>query len=190
MIMIEIKKIQPKELPTECVFRLNYLYHAELGEFVAITDRKDKILYVNHTVPQKDIKGFLEVIEYPEYAVAEPETKTGEFLDYVYRKYGFSTYLALTDAHSWRMEQREKKKAEEAVKVILPLIEKEVNSETPIAKFDERLMFEIWHAGNNLDKRTPKKIVGYGSVYGFYFGYLMGAGMLKEVMPPVFELAV
>ena len=91
---------------------------------------------------------------------------------------------------SLSIEDEVKKKAEEAVKVILPLIEKEVNSETPIAKFDERLMFEIWHAGNNLDKRTPKNIVGYGSVYGFYFGYLMGAGMLKEVMPPVFELAV
>lgn len=78
-----------KELPTECVFRLNYLYHAELGKFVAITDRKDEILFVNHAVPQKDIKGFLKVIEYPEYEVAEPETKTGEFLDYVYRKYGF-----------------------------------------------------------------------------------------------------
>lgn len=189
-MMIKVKKIQPKELPTECVFRLNYLYHAELGKFVAITDRRDEILYINLTVPQNDIEGFLEVIEYPEYAVAEPETKTGEFLDYVYRKYGFHTYLALMDAHSWRMEQRERKKAKETAKAILPIIEKEVNSKTPIAEFDERLMFEIWHAGNNLDRRTPKNIVGYGSVYGFYFGYLMGAGMLKEAMSPVFELAV
>lgn len=185
-----VKKIQPRELPTECLFRLNYLYHAEPGKFVAITDRKDEILYVNHTVPQKDIKGFLEVIEYPEYAVAQPETKTGEFLDYVYDEYGTCAYLALMDAHSSKMKQREKKKAEEVAKAILPIIEKEVNSEEPIIKYDENLIYEIWSNGNEIKKRTPKNIVGYGSIYGFYFGYLMGAGMLKEVMSPVLDVAV
>ncbi len=185
-----VKRIQPKELPTECVFCLNYLYHADLGKFVAITNRTDEILYVNHTVPQKDIEGFLEVIEHPEYAVAQPDTKTGEFLEYVYNEYGFHTYLALMDAHSRRMGQREKTKAEEVAKAVLPVIEKEVNSETPIAEINERLIYEIWRAGNNLGRKTPKNIVGYGTVYGFYFGYLMGAGMLKEVMPPVLDLAV
>ena len=185
-----VKKIQPRELPTECVFRLNCLYHAEPGNFVAITDRKDEILYVNHTVPQKDIKGFLEVIEYPEYAVAQPETKTGEFLDYVYDEYGTCAYLALMEAHSSKTKQREKKKAEEVAKVILPIIEKEVNSETSTVEFDERLMLEIWLAGNNLNRKTPKNLIGYGNVYGFYFGYLMGAGMLKEVMSPVLDVAV
>lgn len=156
-MMIKVKKIQPKELPTECLFRLNYLYHAEPGNFVAITDRKDEILYVNHTVPQKDIEGFLEVIEYPEYAVAQPETKTGEFLDYVYDEYGTCAYLALMDAHSSKMKQREKKKAEEVAKAILPIIEKEVNSEEPIIKYDENLIYEIWSNGNEIKKKNSEK---------------------------------
>lgn len=185
-----VKRIQPKELPTECVFRLNYLYHADLGEFVAITNRKDEILYVNRAVSQKDIEGFLEVIEFPDYAVAQPETKTGEFLEYVYNEYGSCTYLVLVDAHSQNMKRIEERKAKEAAKAVLPVIEKEVNSETPIVEFNERLIHEIWLAGNNLDRKTPKNILGYGTVYGFYFGYLMGAGVLKEVMPPVFDLAV
>lgn len=174
-----VKRIQPEELPTECVFRLNYLYHADLGKFVALTNGKAEILYVNLIVPQKDIEGFLEVIEFPDHAVAQPETKTGEFLEYVYNEYGSCTYLALMDAHSWRMEQRKKKKAEETAKVILPMIEKEVNSDTPIVEYDERLIYEIWSNGNDIKRKTPKNIVGYGSIYEFYFGYLMGAGLLK-----------
>ena len=174
-----VKRIQPKELPTECVFRLNYLYHADLGKFVAITNRTDEILYVNQTVSQKDIEGFLEVIDFPDYAVAQPETKTGEFLNYVYNEYGSCTYLALMDAHSWNMKRIEERKAKEDAKAILPIIEKEVNSEMPITEFNERLIYEIWLAGNKLDRKTPKNLIGYGNVYGFYFGYLMGAGLLK-----------
>lgn len=155
-----------------------------------ITDRTDEILYVNQTVPQKDIEGFLEVIEHPEYAVNDHDARTSKFLDHVYNEYGLHTYFALMDAHSRRMGQREKTKAEEVAKAVLPVIEKEVNSETPIAEINERLIYEIWLAGNNLGRKTPKNIVGYGTVYGFYFGYLMGSGMLKEVMPPVLDLAV
>lgn len=185
-----VKRIQPKELPTECVFRLNYLYHADLGKFVAITNRTDEVLYINQTVSQKDIEGFLEVIKFPDYAVAQPETKTGEFLEYVYNEYGSCTYLALMDAHSWNMKRIEERKTKEAAKAVLPVIEKEVNSQMPIAEFNERLIYEIQLAGNNLGRKTPKNIIGYGNVYSFYFGYLMGAGMLKEVMPPVLDLAV
>lgn len=46
-----VKKITPKELSTDLIFRLNHLYHAELGEFIAITDEKEEILLVNKKVP-------------------------------------------------------------------------------------------------------------------------------------------
>lgn len=180
---MEVKKIAPMELPGDLLFRLNHLYHAKLEEFVVMADNRKEILYVNKKVPKKDIDGFLEVIMFPGYAVADDESPVVRFLDHVYEKYGFGTYRALMDIHSWRMEQKEKKWAEEAAKTIIPMIEKEVNSETPIVEYDELLNFEIWKHGFKLNKHTPKNKTSYGSVYEFYFGYLLGAGLLKGVFP-------
>lgn len=177
---MQIKRITPKELSTNLIFRLNHLYQVELGEFVAITDGKEEILYVNHNIPQKDVEGFLEVIMFPCYWVADEKTKTGQFLEYVYNQYGFGTYRILMDSHSRRMELQEKERAKESAKAIIPMIEKIVNSEDPVIKFDEYLAFEIWKYGHYLDRKTPKNILSYGTVYEFYFGYLMGAGMLKD----------
>lgn len=173
-----VKKIHPKELAEDLVFRLNHLYHAELGEFIVMADNRKEILYVNKKVPEKDIDGFLEVVMFPDYAVADDESPTGRFLDYVYEKYGFSTYRALMDIHEWQMERKEKAGAEERAEAIIPLIEKEVDSENPIVKYDEFLNSEIWKHGFHLDRPTPKNTSNYGNVYEFYFGYLMGAGML------------
>ncbi len=178
---MQVEKITPKELTSDLIFRLNHLYHAELGEFIVMADNRKEILYVNKKVPKKDIDGFLKVVMFPDYAVADDDAPTGQFLDYVYKKYGFSAYRALMDIHSWRMEQKEKKQAEEAAKAIIPLIEKEVNSENPIIKYDEFLNFEIWKHGFHLGKSTPKNTTNYGSVYEFYFGYLLGSGLLKGV---------
>lgn len=174
-----VKRVLPKELTSDIIFRLNHLYHAELLEFVAMTDRKEKILYVNKKVPQKDIDGFLEVIMFPDHWVADEEEPTGQFLDYVYHKYGFHTYRALLDAHKWQMEQKEERQAEDAAKAIIPLIEKEVNSEKPIVEYNERLAYEIWKHGYYLNRKTPKNLSNYGNIYEFYFGYLLGAGLLK-----------
>lgn len=176
---MKIKRIQPKELPIDLVFRLNHVYRAELGEFRVIADRSKEILYVNKTIPKKDIDRFLEVIAFPDYAVADEESPLGEFLDYVYHKYGFHTYSALMDCHSWQMEQKEKEKAKENAKVIIPLIEKEIDSEMPIVEYDERLIHEIYCAGLDRREKTPKNVSGFGNVYLFYLGYLMGAGRLE-----------
>lgn len=174
-----VKKVSPLELTSELIFRLNHLYHAELCEFVAMMDKKKEILFVNKRVPQKDIDGFLEVIMFPHYWVADDEAPTGQFLSYVYHEYGFHTYRALIDANKWQIKQKDKKRAEEAAKAIIPLIEKEVNSEKPIVEYDEQLAYEIWRQGYDLKRKTPNNLSNYGSVYEFYFGYLLGAGILK-----------
>ena len=155
-----------------------------------MTDNKEETLYVNKKVPKKDIEGFLEVIVFPGYWVADDKVLTGQFLDYVFHKYGFHTYRVLFDAHFWQMEQKEKKQAEEAAKAIIPLIEKEMNSETPIVEYNERLISEIWCAGYDLNRKTPKNITNYGSVYEFYFGYLLGAGVLKDSVVNVSQNAL
>lgn len=176
---MQIVKIKPKELPKDLVFRLNCVYEMELGEFVAIADNKEEILYVNHTVPQKDIDGFLEVIAFPHYWVADDEAPTGKFLEYVYEKYGFGTYRELLDSHSWRLDKEEEQKAKKIAKKAIPMIEKQIKSENPLIEFDEHLLHEVYCAGLNRKGKTAKNICGYSSIYIFYLGYLMGAGKVK-----------
>ena len=176
---MQIKRISPEELSKDLIFRLNYVYHTRLNAFIAMTDRAEETLFVHRKVPQQDIDGFLEVIMFPDYCVIDPEGPTGRFLEYVYEKYGFHVYNVLVDSHKWYMEQEEKKQAEERAKAILPLIEKEVNSKKPVVEPDERVMYEIWKAGYQLDRKTPENLTNYGSVYEFYYGYLLGAGLLE-----------
>ena len=122
---MQIKRITPAELPTKFIFRLNFEYHAELGRFIAITDRKAETLYVNQKVPKEDIDGFLEVIMFPDYWVNDEECGKGQFLNCVYKKYGYHTCMALMDAHTWRMEQKAKQKAEETAKAAREAAKKE-----------------------------------------------------------------
>lgn len=176
---MQIKRISPEELSKDLIFRLNYVYHTRLNAFIAMTDRAEETLFVHRKVPQQDIDGFLEVIMFPEYGVADYGTPTGQFLEYVCQVYGFHTYSALLDAHNRRMDQKKKKQAEEIAKAIIPLIEKEVNSKNPVVKPDERVMYEIWKTGYQLGRETPENLTNYGSVYEFYYGYLLGAGVLE-----------
>ena len=177
---MQIVRIKPKELPKDLIFYLNCVYKMELGEFVAIADNKEEILYVNHKVPQKDIDGFLEVIAFPHYWVADDEEPTGKFLEYVYEKYGFGTYRALLDSHSWRLDKEAEQKAKETAKKVIPLIEKQIKSETPMVKLDENLLHEVYSAGLNRKGRTSKNICSFSTVYLFYLGFLMGTGMLES----------
>ena len=176
---MKVKKITPKELPAGLTFILKNLYHADLSKFIAMVDVSKSTLFVNKKMPQKDIDGFLEVITFPDYWVADEESGKGQFLEHVYREYGEHTYRALLDAHTWQMEQKEKRQAAETAKKIIPLIEKEINSENPAVEYNERLVHEIWSAGYRLNRRTSQNASNYGSMYEFYFGYLLGAGMLK-----------
>lgn len=172
--------MQPKELPSIIISRLNFFYKVELGEFVAITDRNVEILYVNNRVSQKDVEGFLEVIMFPGEYICDDEEGKGQLLDYINEKYGYHTCRALIDAYIWRTDKEEERRSREAAKEIMPLIIRELDRDNPIVKYNERLMLEIWEAGSKLKRKTEKNLMGYGSICEFYFGYLMGAGILKN----------
>lgn len=171
---------RPEKLTGEQVFRLSALYHTQAKDFVAITDGKCETMYVNAAVPQKDREEFLNVATFPEYWVADEEEGEGQFLEYAYKKYGYGLCCVLMDAHKQYMGQKERRRAKETAKVLIPLIEKELGSESPAVEYDEFLASEIWRHGNSLGKTTQNNITGYGSVYLFYLGYLMGAGMLGD----------
>lgn len=180
--MITVKKIQARELPERLAFVLKWFYHTEPDRFTVVVDNKNGVMYVNQNVPQKDIEGFLSVATFPEYWVADEEKGKGEFLEHACKKYGYGAYAILMDAHKQHMVQKEKQRAKEEAKAVVPLIEKEIDSGCPAVEYDESLAHEIWEHGCSQNKLTPNRTANYGSVYLFYFGYLMGAGMLEGAL--------
>lgn len=174
-----VKRIKPAELPANLIFQLNYLYHTELGKFVVAVDDKKEVIYVDTSVPEEDAAGFLECVTFPCYWLSDDEAGKGQFLDYVCGRYGYETCRILTDSHIQHLVKEETRRAQEAAKEIIPLIEKELESDMPVVEYDEYLAYEVWKHGFDLKRKTTENKTDYGTVYEFYFGYLMGAGMLK-----------
>ena len=74
-----------------------------LDEFSVYVDIADETIYAKKTVPEKDIQQFIEVVNFPYSYVMDEEKGKGEFLNYVYTKYGCSTFLMLVKSQSWRI---------------------------------------------------------------------------------------
>lgn len=180
--MITVKKIQAKELPEGLAFVLEWFYHTEPDRFTVIFDDKGGVMYVNPHVPQKDIEGFMEVAEFPGHCVADREAGKGKFLEHACKIYGCGVHNILIDAHKEYMKREGKRRAKESAKAVIPLIEKELKSGHPDVEYDEFLIGEIWKQGYSLGKNTQNNVANYGSVYLFYLGYLMGAGLLEGIL--------
>lgn len=171
-----VKRIKPWELPPVEILSLKYTYRIELCDFILSVDFKKRILYVKDSVPEDDIEGFLECINFPYSYVADEEIGNGKFMEYVYEKYGFSTYNILFNAHSeWRRRER-KRIANEHISKFLPLI----HEKTEKLDIDEALLFAAWDVGYSIDKKTPENLVNYGIEYVFSLGYLMGSGVVSN----------
>lgn len=175
--MIDIKRIEPVDLPGSLVFRLEKVYHESLRDFAMMIDKKNWIMYINASVPKEDVQRIVEYIYYPGDDV---NVKKEDFVDYVYEHYGQAAFYEMSDGHKHLRGQERDKKAEKLAEMAIPLIEKEIKSENPVVDFDERLLYKVYSAGSDTKQKTPENIVGYGNVYLFYLGYLMGAGVIKD----------
>ncbi|MDE7198805.1 MAG: hypothetical protein K2O15_07965 [Lachnospiraceae bacterium] len=175
-----IKKVKPKELPKDIIFRMNYLFKTTLDDFIIMVNNKKEIVYINASVPQSDVDDFMKYITYEGEYVNDYKAGLGKMIDRLYEKYGENVYSVLADAYDYQKNRREEQQAKEAAKVILPLIRKEVKKKRPAVRYGERLLHEIWSAGYDLKEKTPENLTNFGTVYVFYLGYLMGAGKLDS----------
>ena len=173
-----IRKVTPKELPQDIIFRMNYLFKTTLDEFVIMVNNKEEIVYVNTLVPQSDIDDFIKYITYTGKYINDDKYGLGEMVDRIYEKYGWEVYHVLIDAYEYRKNKEREQQVKKTAQSILPLIKKEIAKKRPIVKYDERLISEIRRAGDDVKGKTPENITSFGSVYIFYLGYLMGAGKL------------
>lgn len=144
MNKIEVIKVEPLELPKEIVWHFSAMSCvSSMKDFVVYVCDKENKMYVNSSVPQKDIKKFIEVITFPDYWVDDENSGMGHFLEYVYSTYGFPAYMALIDSHKWRLDREEERKAKEKVDAIKPLLDEIAKSEHPAINYNAKLIYEI-----------------------------------------------
>lgn len=171
-----ILKVKPEDLPQDRVCSLKWGYDTELSDFIISIDLNRKMIWVNRSVPEKDIKQFVEVINFPYYYVGDVDMGMGKFLTYVYDKYGYGTYYALIKTHSERRKRERKVIAEECMKELVPIFQEKVKE----IDIDEFLLYAAHSIGYSLDMKTPDNMVNYGDEYVFILGYLIGNGTISN----------
>lgn len=177
---LEVIKVKPLELPKEIVWSFSAMNCvSSMKDFIVYVCDKENKMYVNSSVPQKDIKKFIEVITFPDYWVDDEDGGMGAFLEYVYKTYGFPAYITLIDSHKWRLDREEERKAKEKAGAIKPLLDEIANSEHPAVNYNEKLIYEIKEAGSNCGMKTSSAKIGYDDIYIFYLGYLVGSGVVN-----------
>lgn len=177
MSEIIVKRIGPWRLTQEQILQLHCHYKAEYGDFVILFSLKDKTLFVNQCIPDDDIKRFLRVLNYEGEAINDNGCEVEPDIDFLYKRYGDSTYFILMDAVSRLREERLHKKAQEIVPVVAEMNEEyRMGDECPL--FPEHLAYLVANSGRKLGCRTAHNKVDMGTEYVFYLGYLMGRGII------------
>lgn len=180
MSELEVVKVDPLDLPKEIVWHFSAMsYVSSMKDFIVYVCNKENKMYVNPSVPQKDIKKFIEVITFPDYWVDDEDGGMGNFLEYVYNTYGYPAYVALIDSHKWRVDKEEERRAKEKAGAIKPLLDEIAKSEHPAIHYNEQLIYEIKKAGSDRGMKTSRGKIGYDDIYIFYLGYLAGSGVVN-----------
>ena len=171
-----ILRVKPEDLPQDRAYSLKWGYDTELSDFIVSVDLNRKTMWVNRIVPEKDIKQFVEVINFPYSYVCDEDMGMGKFLTYVYGKYGYGAYCVLLKAHNERRKRECEVIAEERIKVLVPTFHKQLEE----IDIDEFLLYAAHSIGYSLDMKTPNNMANYGDVYVFILGYLMGNGTVSN----------
>lgn len=180
MSRIEVIKVDPLDLPADIVWQISGTQHIALRDFYLYVQKKENKMYVNKSVPEKDIKKFIKIATSPERYINDDDTQTGKLMEYVYKKYGRSAYISLFDYKQYQIEQQDEQRAREKIQEVLPLIEEIATSENPIVNYDECLIYEVSNKGSECKTKTSKNKVDYGYIYVFYLGYLVGLGKVNS----------
>lgn len=178
---IEVKRIAPTELPMTLCFKLNQVYYTELSRFITMYDCQEQVLYVNNKVPEEDIHVFLTYASFTGPYIGEPKEDGGldSVGDYIFKEYGDKVWASLHDAYWSRQRVIRHERAQKQAAGIIPMI-KAINIDDEIENaFDEDLVSVICSAGTDVNHKTVHNLIGYGTKYVFWLGYLIGTGKVK-----------
>lgn len=177
---IKVIRLNPVDLPSEISWSVSARQHISPKDFVVYMDDKENIMYVNESVPEKDIAGFIKIVTFSGQLVCDYDCGLGDYADFVCDRYGYHTYKELINSHKWRMEQKAKKEAKEKVQRAIPAIEQLIKA----GLYNEYMVHEAYSIGSDIEGKTPKNICGFWTLYPYFLGYLAGKGELKEEYTP------
>ena len=172
---IEVIRVEPLEIPANIVWQISGIQHITLKDFYVYVQEKENKMYVNKSVPKKDIKKFIEIIEFPG-RYFDDDSEIGNIANYVYKKYGFAAWNSLTEYHRHKKEYEDDQRAKDQLQEILPLIEEITTSEHPAINYNESLIYEVLKKGRESKRKTLKNKISYEDIYIFYLGCLVGMG--------------
>ena len=181
---IEVRKIEPAQLPDLLWFVLKHKYHTEQWDFVVAFDGRNQIMYVDEKIPDEEIQKFARAASWPEGNINDPDCPIAETVNYIYETYGWNVWGIILDNHRFRYEKMETAEAQERAAELLPLIRGEIdavidgNAPDP---FNEHLVSCVSDAGREKDRGRDMHhcVTGTDTKYVFYLGYLIGAGKIK-----------
>lgn len=177
--MSEIKVIRtsPLELPAEIVRRFSALKDvSSMKDFIVYVHNKEDKMYVNSSVPEKDIGKFVEIATSHVRNIIGDDAELDQLMDYVYKTYGYRAYSALWDYHTYRAEQQREQRAKGKVQNVIPAIEKMIKT----GMVDKRMIDAASNAGYGASGRMHRDAYFLKKAYPYCLGYLVGSGILKE----------
>lgn len=177
MNKLEVIRTDPLDLPADIVWKISGLHHITLKDFKLYISKGK--MYVNKSVPEKDIEKMVEIATFPGRYILDDDTEQGEFMNYVYKAYGMAAVNTICNYHEWRIKQQDEQRAKEQLQEVLPLIEKIEESDHPAIHYNEYLIYEVSKMGGKSKRKTAKNIVSYEDIYIFYLGYLAGSGVVN-----------
>lgn len=178
MSEIKVVKIDPLEIPADIVWQISGTQHIALKDFYVYAQEKEDKMYVNKSVPKKDIEKFIEVMTFPG-RYFDDDSEIGQLMDYIYKKYGYPAYESLFEYHRHKKEQEDDQRAKEQLQEVLPLIEEIMDSNHPAIHYNESLIYEVLKKGRERKGQTVRNLIGFDYVYTFFLGYLVGIGKLN-----------
>lgn len=175
---LQVKRMEPEELPAGMLLLLNVVFHTQLSDFIVIVDNQKQIMYVKKGIPEEDVAGFVKIAKFPEWHVLD-DTAYGDLADKLLETYGRNVFGVIMAAHEYRCGRLKSQIARRQARRIVPFIERQLINDDSGVFFNEELTHEIWEAGFSSGGRTARNLVGASSEYVFYLGYLMGAGRIS-----------
>lgn len=177
--MIELIRVEPLEIPADVAWLISATQQIAMKDFYMYV-HKDGKMYVNKSVPEKDIKKMIEVMEFPGHFITDDDTELGQFMNYIYDTYGWATYNAMFEYHTHKIREQEKQEAKEKIQSAIPSIEKMIDK----GMYNEDMVYEALSAGHDRKGKPSKNRCGYSDIYAYCLGYLVGSGALKEEHHP------
>lgn len=175
---IEVIRVEPLEIPANIVWYISGTQHIALKDFYVYVQEKENKMYVNKSVPKKDIEKFIKVMTYPG-RYFDDDSEIGQLMNYIYEKYGYPAYESLFEYHRHQKEQEDDQKAKDQLQEVLPLIEEIMNSNHPAIHYNESLIYEVLKKGRDKKGKTVRNLIGYDEIYVFYLGCLVGMGKVN-----------